>query len=194
MSDLSFSPVGEDGQGRALDTLILAFSADPVIRWLYPDSRQYLTYFPEFLRAFGGKAFGEKTVWTLGEFSGVALWLPPHTDPDGEAIIAKITESVQPAQHEDALSVVGQLDQSHPTYAHWYLPWFGVDPALQGRGLGGELMTHCLRIVDGDHLAAYLETPNPRNISFYERHGFEVTGEARAGACPPVMFMLRTAR
>lgn len=29
------------------------------------------------------------------------------------------------------------------------------------------------------HLPAYLDSPNPRNVSFYERHGFVVTGEAR---------------
>jgi hypothetical protein len=52
-------------------------------------------------------------------------------------------------------------------------------------------MKACLGVVDASHLPAYLETPNPRNISFYERHGFEVTCETQAGACPPVMFMLR---
>lgn len=39
-----------------------------------------------------------------------------------------------------------------------------------------------------------LDTPNPRNISFHRRHGFEVAGEARSGACPPVVSMLRAAR
>ena len=194
MSALPISPVGEGEEKRAIDTLVLAFTADPVIRWLYPEARQYLTHFPEFLAAFGGKAFAAKTVWRLGEFSAVALWLPPHVEPDGDAIVAVITESVAPAQHTDCLSVLGQMDAAHPRFPHWYLPWFGVDGAVQGRGLGGDLLKHCLRIVDADHLPSYLETPNPQNISFYERHGFEVTGEARAGDCPPVGFMLRAAR
>ena len=54
-------------------------------------------------------------------------------------------------------------------------------------------MKYCLSVVDASHLPAYLETPNPRNISFYERHGFEITGEAQAGDCPPIAFMSRTA-
>ena len=173
---------------------MLAFSADPVERWLYPESRDYLECFPAFLAAFGGSAFVGGTVWRLGDFSAIALWLPPGTDPDGEVIVAVLTESVASAKHETTFSVLGQMDQAHPRFLHWYLPWFGVDPALQGRGLGGELMEHCLRIVDDDHLPAYLETPNPRTIPFYERQGFQVTGEAQAGACPPVTFMLRTAR
>ena len=90
--------------------------------------------------------------------------------------------------------VLGQMDTAHPSYPHWYLPWFAVDTALQGRGLGSQLMKPCLQIVDASHLPAYLETPNPRTIPFYERHDFEVTGEAQAGACPPMTFMLRAAR
>jgi GNAT superfamily N-acetyltransferase len=194
MSAQPFSPVGENDKERALDILVLAFSADPVERWMYPEARQYLTYFPAFLAAFGGRAFDEETVWNLGDFSAVALWLPPGTDADGDAIVAVLTDSVAPAQHADTFSVLGQMDEAHPRFPHWYLPWLGVDPALQGQGLGGELIKHCLRIVDRDHLPAYLETPNPRTIPFYERYGFELTGEAQAGACPPVAFMLRPAQ
>jgi GNAT superfamily N-acetyltransferase len=78
--------------------------------------------------------------------------------------------------------------------AHWYLPRFSVDAAQQGRGLGGQLLKACLTVVDTSHVPSYLETPNPRNISFYERHGFAVTGQVQAGSCPSVAFMLRTSR
>jgi ribosomal protein S18 acetylase RimI-like enzyme len=181
-------------QAEAFGTLVSAFTEDPVERWLYPDFQQYLTHFPEFLAAFGGKAFQEQTVWSLGEFCAVALWLPPGSEPDGEAITAVLTASVDPEQHDDMFSVLEQMDTAHPTYPHWYLPWFGVHAALQGRGLGGELMEHCLGVVDASRLPGYLETPNPRNISFYERYGFTVTGEAKSGTCPPIVSMSRAAR
>jgi ribosomal protein S18 acetylase RimI-like enzyme len=191
MSDLSFSAVGSSEQARAFATLVSAFTEDPVERWLYPESKQYFMWFPKFLGAFGGKAFDEQTVWTLGEFFAVALWLPPGAQPDGDSISAVLTESVSPDQHGDVFSVLDQMASAHPMYPHWYLPRFGVDAAQRGRGLGGQLMEHCLKIVDASHLPGYLETPNPRTVSFYERHGFEVTGEAQAGACPPLVFMLR---
>ena len=194
MIDMSFSSVPGDEQARAFATLVSAFTDDPVERWLYPEPQQYLTHFPEFLRAFGGRAFEEHSVWNLGEFSAVALWLPPGTEPDGHAIITVLTESVAPDKHFDMFSVLEQMNAAHPGYPHWYLPWFGVEAALQGKGLGGQLMKACLGVVDASHLPAYLETPNPRTISFYERHGFEVTGEAQAGACPPIAFMLRAPR
>ena len=194
MGALTFSPVQEGEKDRAFDTLVLAFTADPVTRWLYPEAWDYLTYFPKFLAAFGGKAFAEQTVWRLCAFCAVALWRPPRVDADGDAIVAVLKETVAPEQHEDAFAVLGKMDDAHPRLPHWYLAWFGVDAAVQGRGLGGRLMKQCLAIVDEDHLPAYLNSSNPRNISFYGRHGFEVTSEAQAGACPPVISMLRVAR
>jgi ribosomal protein S18 acetylase RimI-like enzyme len=194
MSALSVSAVGESDQERVIATLVLAFAADPVERWLYPEPRQYLSHFPKFLAAFGGPAFAERTVWRLGEFSAVALWLPPGSGADDDAIITLLAQTVAADKQDDTFAVLGQMDTAHPDYRHWYLPWFAVDTALQGRGLGSQLMAPRLQIVDATHLPAYLETPNPRTIPFYRRHGFEVTGEAQAGTCPPIAFMLRAAR
>jgi len=194
MSALSFSEADESEQDRVFATLVLAFAADPVERWLYPEPHQYLSHLPGFLAAFGGRAFAERTVWRLGEFSAVALWLPPGTEADGDAITTSLAQTVAADKHDDMFDVLGQMSAAHPAYPHWYLPWFGVDTALQGKGLGSQLMTPCLQIVDDTHLPAYLETPNPRTISFYQRHGFEVTGQAQAGTCPPMTFMLRAAR
>jgi GNAT superfamily N-acetyltransferase len=194
MSALAFSAAGESEQERVYATLVLAFAADPVERWLYPEPHQYLSHVPGFLAAFGGRAFAEQTVWRLGEFSAVALWLPPGTEADDDAITTSLAGTVAADKHDDMFDVLGQMGAAHPTYLHWYLPWFAVDTALQGKGLGSQLMTPCLQIVDATHLPAYLETPNPRTIPFYQRHGFEVTGEAQAGTCPPMTFMLRAAR
>ena len=194
MTEFPFSPIPETEQERAYRTLVSAFTDDPVERWLYPELPEYLTHFPHFLAAFGGRAFEEQTVWGLGECSAVALWLPPGSEPDSDAIGSVLSETVSSDKHGDAFAVLEQMDVAHPTYPHWYLPWFGVDSALQGQGIGGQLLEQCLvAIADTDQLPAYLETPNPRTVSFYERHGFEVTGTAQAGRCPPITFMLRRA-
>ena len=188
------APISPGESARAYATLVLAFATDPAERWLYPDADQYLTHFPRFLAAFGGRAFDENTAWRFRDFSSVALWLPPGAEPDGEAVGAVLTDSVAPAKHAELFSIVEQMDATHPTYPHWYLPWFGVDPALQGQGVGSVLMTQCLAVVDADKLPAYLESPNPRNISFYERHGFEVVAKTEAGNAPVITMMLRAAR
>lgn len=50
-----------------------------------------------------------------------------------------------------------------------------VDPAHQGIDVGAALMTEALKAVDRDRLIAYLESSNPKNISLYERHGFDLS-------------------
>ena len=87
-----------------------------------------------------------------------------------------------------------QMAAGHPPEPHWYLPWLGVDSPYRGAGLGNNLLRRCLEVVDADHHPAFLETPNPRTIPFYESHGFEVTSVAQAGECPPLTSMLRAAR
>ena len=164
------------------------------MRWLYPEASDYLANFPGFLEAYAGKSIGAKTAWRLGQSSAVALWLPPHVDVDGDAFVRHMIDTVAPEKHDDLVSVVTQMDAAHPLVPIWYLAILGVDLALQGHGLGAVLMAHVLEIVDGDHVPAHLDSSNPRNVPFYERHGFTVVGEARAGTAPPVISMLRPAR
>lgn len=178
----------------AIATLTSAFVADPVIRWMYPEADDYMASFPGFLRAFGGPAFEDETVAANTADSAVALWMRPGAVPDEAAIVDCLITTVTPVKHADLFAVFEQMDAFHPHFDHWYLPWFGVDASAQGQGLGHALMQHCLERIDADQLPAYLESPNPRNIPFYERFGFRVIGAARHGDCPPLTFMLRDAR
>jgi GNAT superfamily N-acetyltransferase len=191
---LPMLPVPEHERERVLDTLVAAFAEDPVERWLYPADEEYISHFREFLAAFGGNAFGARAVWRLGDFDAVAMWMPPGVEPDGDAIEALLTTTVASAKQSDTFAVLEQMDAAHPKYPHWYLPWLGVLPKDRGKGLGSRILAQCLEIVDATHLPAYLETPNPRTLPLYERHGFEPIGGAQSGECPPIAFMARPAR
>jgi GNAT superfamily N-acetyltransferase len=181
----------QEDRAKTYATLLSAFRTDPVERWLYPDERDFDQFFPAFLAAFGGEAFAHDTVWRLDDFSAVALWLAPGVEPDADEIVRVLMTTVDEARHPDTMVALEQMDAAHPRYPHWYLPWFGVEARAQGSGLGGTLMLDCLRAVDETGLPAYLETPNPRTISFYERRGFRVTGSTDTPDCPVITFMLR---
>jgi GNAT superfamily N-acetyltransferase len=181
----------QDQRAKSFATLQSAFRADPVERWLYPADEEYAEHFPPFLAAFGGGAFDHDTVWQVDDFAGVALWFPPETEPDGDEVVRVLMTTVDRSKHGDTMAALEQMETAHPRFPHWYLPWFGVDADAQGTGLGGGLMTACLGAVDQTALPAYLETPNPRTVPFYERHGFRVTGSTLTEHCPVVTFMLR---
>lgn len=178
----------------AADIIALAFAADPMTRWTWPDPRTYLAAMPRFVPAFAGKAFGRGSAYCIGDFAGAALWLPPDAEPDTEALGELMQSTLTPAQLEDARALFPQMATYHPHEPHWYLPLIGVDPAHQGKGHGHALMTYALEHCDRDHLPAYLESTNPRNITLYERHGFEVLGTIQVGSSPPLTPMLRRPR
>lgn len=74
-------------------------------------------------------------------------------------------------------AVFDALSPLHPPEPHAYLGTLGVDPELQGRGLGSALLEHWLSDVAQGGYPAYLETDAPANVAFYARAGFRVAGE-----------------
>ena len=175
----------------AIDTIVLAFAADPMARWCWPGQGQFLGALPRLSRAFGGKAFAAGSAYCIGDYVGVALWLPPGIEPDEEKLGEVFQSTAEPSRLESISAIVGEMAKYHPQEPHWYLPLIGVDPMHQGRGHGDTLMTFALERCDHDRLPAYLESSNPRNMSLYRRHGFEPLGKIQVGSSPPIVPMLR---
>ena len=187
-------PTNSTNDTRLVATLVTAFAADPAVRWMYPDADQYLTYFPEFARAFGGKAFEHDTADELEGRSAAALWLPPQVQPDEAAIIDVLQRSISEERLPEVFELFEQMGAYHPDEPHWYLPLIGVDPGEQGRGCGSALLRRALARCDREQLPAYLESTNPRNTSLYERFGFKAIGLIQTRTSPPIIPMRRAAK
>jgi GNAT superfamily N-acetyltransferase len=191
VSDAHVTTAGPKDADSCLAALTLAFAGDPPCRWAWPDSRQYLQAFPRFARAFGGMAFDRGTVHYYAGFTGAALWLPPGSAPDEAALVALIVETVEPRRQQAMFSMFEQMDAFHPREEHWHLPLIGVQPSQQGRGIGAALLKHALKRCDEQRLPAYLEATSPRNVPFYEKHGFAALGCIQVADAPPIVPMLR---
>jgi GNAT superfamily N-acetyltransferase len=87
-----------------------------------------------------------------------------------------------------------EVEHAHPTEPHWYLAILGVRPERTGRGLGGALLEPGLARADAEGMPSYLENSNPRNVPFYERHGFDVVAEHWLPNGPVLTYMWRPAR
>ena len=182
-----------DIQASAVNTIVLGFAADPMTRWVWPDSSEYLRIMPQFVMAFGGRAFEHGTAYITERARAAALWLPPGIEPDDVAMAAIMAQTLRPDIADDLSHVLQGMAKHHPHEPHWYLPLIAADPHWIGQGLGALLMKHALRRCDEEGIAAYLESSNPRNISLYERHGFEIIGEIQHGSSPTMTPMLRRA-
>lgn len=92
------------------------------------------------------------------------------------------------------LRALTALERARPREPHWYLAVLGTDPAWQGKGTGSALVHPVLDRCDHDGLGAYLESSKERNVLYYQRFGFTVTGEIAIPNGPTVWLMWRDPR
>jgi ribosomal protein S18 acetylase RimI-like enzyme len=186
--------VGRADAERVVAMVVAAFAADPAARWMYPEAARYAAHFPDFVKAFGGRAVACGTAHMIGEGAGAALWLPPGITPDDAGVESLIRRSIPPHAHDALFAVFDQMGSYHPAEAHWHLPLIAVHPACQRMGYGAALLRHMLAAIDEQRLPAYLESSNPDNIPLYERQGFTVLGVIQVAGSPPITPMLRRPR
>lgn len=77
-----------------------------------------------------------------------------------------------------------------PRRAHWHIGPVGVRPDAQGHGVGSALLTEFLATSDKRGAPAFLETDVDRNVTLYQRHGFQVV-ESQAILGVETWFMWR---
>ena len=83
-------------------------------------------------------------------------------------------------------------ERRDPDRPHAHFGPFGVEPELQGQGIGSLVLREYTRRLDeaGEH--SYLETEKPQNVALYQRFGFEVIQESELFGVPN-WFMWREA-
>jgi GNAT superfamily N-acetyltransferase len=138
-------------------------------------------------------------VWMTPAAEAVAVWIPPggtELSPADEARVGDVLSGLLGAGSARVLGALDRFEQAHPhDEPHYYLSLLGTHPAHRGRGIGMELVEAGLRVIDAEHMPAYLESSNPGNEARYQRAGFEPVGRFEmADAGPAITTMWRPAR
>jgi len=175
---------------EAAASIVLAFAADPFVRWLFPSPASFLRFFSRITGLHGQATAGGGGAWASDDGRGAAFWYPPGVSPAAEALGAILTEA---GAVDQVTAVFAEVAAHTPRGACWYLRQIGVDPALQGQGHGGALMEAGLAEIDARGEAAYLEATSEAGRRFYERHDFALVGTAQANGSPPLWVMVRAA-
>ena len=187
--------------GRAVaEVMARAFEEDPPFVWMLPEAagrrRRLRTLFVTMVRwevlPRGGV---EVACDGAGRIVGAALWLPPGRwrMPFAQQVLT-LPGSLRAFGRRIGYGAafVNAAARVHPVDPHWYLHGIGVDPAAQGRGVGGALLRSRLDRCDAAGQSAYLEASKPENAVLYERFGFTVSGRlALPVGAPEVIPMWR---
>ena len=158
--------------------LARAFDDDPMTNWICLQDRhrtdRIITSMDLGLRL----AIPFAEIYTTQDQTGAAAWIPPGKTGIGfREVLMLLTKGIRVTgvKHGISTFIVGIIVwKRRPKTPHWYLSPLGVEPSLQGKGIGCALLQPILKRCDQDHLPAYLETQKERNVRFYEHRGFKV--------------------
>jgi GNAT superfamily N-acetyltransferase len=171
---------------EAVELLSRAFHDQPYDTYIEPDPARRMNTLRESFRCRVRHCLAVGEPYGTGEtLSGVALWMPPgvpHLTKEQEREfgfdrLPEIFGETALAREAPLREVLTAEHKRHMTGPHWYLPILGVDPARQGEGIGSAMLEPVLTAADSGRLSCYLDTVQPRNVPFYQRHGFRVLVE-----------------
>jgi GNAT superfamily N-acetyltransferase len=199
---LDVRPACKADVGELSVVLARAFHDDPVMMWMLPKvvgrARALPRMFATMTRHHFLPGGGAEVAAEDGAIGGATLWDPPghwKTPQREEWLMKPAFVTAFRSRIPAAQKVADVMKENHPEEPHWYLAVIGTDPSVRGKGFGQALMHSRLDRCDDEHAPAYLESTKWDNVPYYQRFGFEVTGEIKLPDGGPSLWpMWREAR
>jgi GNAT superfamily N-acetyltransferase len=172
--------------------LARAFYDDPAMSWIFPRDGKRLAQAERFWSIRLRHMAPQEEVYVTDDLTGAAVWtLPDRWHVSGREVGA-LARIMLNRRLPTLVRGLVRLETAHPQApSHFYLAVLGTDPPSQGQGIGSALMGPVLEVCDEERLPAYLESSKERNIDFYSRFGFRVTGEVQLPSGPRMWPMWR---
>jgi len=115
-----------------------------------------------------------------GQVVGVSVTYPPDKYPlsTTAALFKNLgSYSLRPRYSLRYRRYASYLTENAYNERHWFHYLLGVRKECQGAGIGEALVKHLCRLADADQTPSYLQTEVPKQVAFYEKHGYEVLSE-----------------
>ncbi len=166
--------------GAMTDALSKAFFADPYYACIMPNEQKRLSQLQWWMRIMLNYGFKNGRIYTAHAYKGVVIWLGPDKPTLNNfklavsgLIFCPLKIGIKNCIRMLDISVKWEKIHQNQNKRHYYLLIIGVDPELQGKGIGSLLVKDILSKADCEKLDCHLETMTAKNVMFYERHGFK---------------------
>jgi len=184
---------------KASITCSEAFKDDPLTVYLIPDQtrRNNLCYgFEYYLRM--AIVSGAESYTSSHNCEGIAVWQDSlKKEPFG--LVFRGGNPFLPFRCGiryimsglDANRLSIKIRRKYAPKHHLYLSLLAVHPDHQGMGYSSQLLKPMFSKLDSVNLPCFLDTQNPKNVSLYQRFGFNIVHETKFDNVVPFYAMLR---
>lgn len=196
--------VGQEARESVANTVAASFADDPIWQWIYDTDRTIPIETGIVLaRMLVARSTPGDVIHSVADEGAIALWTAPRESSSSENEKLRDGQATPfmlgfAEQLGDRISITGTLSvamaEHRPKEPHWYLGILGAHPDRQSQGLGSKVLGAMLAECDALGLPTFLESSNPRNYGFYQRHGYVETGELTVDDSPPLLGFWRLPR
>lgn len=185
-----------DDRAVLVDIFVAAFEDDPWYRWRYPGA-DYRGRAAEWFDLVTGFVWERADAWLTEGGDAAVIWVRPGraiAEPSDLADMWSLVERQHGDRAPEVAAALAAALGTEPPRPHALCLFAGVRPGRQGLGLGQQVMAPALDVCDRERLPAFLNSTNPRNVSFYERLGFRSTSLVEVAPNITFRSMLREPR
>lgn len=157
-----------------------SFIDDPSFAFIFGDNSHQAKALNTFFEMFASDAMQRGKIEIAPDEQGACIWYPAEVDifnQPFEEILGKIIDNLSEIAGKEASKrfehLIEKVGKSEPTQKHCEVFFIGLKPFARNKGIGKSLLKPVLDYADTNQVDCYLVSSNPRNISFYERHGFQ---------------------
>ncbi len=172
---------------QSVRVLTAAFADYAMWKALFPNDKERNRMIPVLWRGVVAYCRRYGMVEATSDFTGIAARVKPryaHLTPwrhiRSGFLLPRAVMMLSMKSRVRFLRVMSQIDKMHRQLMpepHWYLWVVGINPASQGHGIGGNLLTSGVAQAQQARMPCYLETQTEDNVAFYQKRGFEVLRE-----------------
>ena len=165
------------------NVLSRSFHDNPNFVYMIPDEGTRRTLSPWIFRSAirATQLYGE--IYTTETIDGGALWFSPEQHLTFEQMVrtgmVEMPFNLGWSTLKRCMKLGASVDEVRRRLtvgSHWYLVALGVERTKQGDAIGSALIEPILSRAEAAGLPCYLDTFDERDLPFYKRHGFRITG------------------
>ena len=182
---LSVERVDPSELGTVAKVLAAGYAEDPIHVWALPkaatrmaDAVAFFTFFLRRMRPYRWEVFATSDRSAVAIMAPVGHWDREYLE--SSRYMPKLVQTRSPVA-----DYFRWIETFRPNVSHKYLEFIVTLPTKRSSGIGTLLLKHILSTADREGIPVWTWSSNPRNLTFYRRHGFEIGRELRRDSITP---------